>query len=126
MAIFLNKLGIGYINVADISFKQNETIQVSSDVPNFNALYTALFWFYLDYGILGIVVFPLLFGLLLRGSILLMLRHFNFANIILVFCIFHKIMHFVFDYSFITFHDLLFLLALYILGNYSKNLVKSF
>ena len=43
---FLNKLGAGYINTADISFKQDEGIQISSKVDNFNALYTALFWFY--------------------------------------------------------------------------------
>lgn len=121
----LNKLGAGYLESADISFKQDEGIQVSSEVYSFNALYTALFWFYLDFGMLGIIIFPFIFGLLLRWAILLMTRRFNMANLVLVSFLFLRIMHFVFDYSFVTFQDLLFFIALYCIGNYNKNVTIS-
>lgn len=51
-------------NLVDI--KQYDPIAVSEDLQNYNALYTANLYFYNDLGILGIIIFPLLFGMLLR------------------------------------------------------------
>ena len=48
---------------------QEEWISLSNNVPNWNALYTALLHFYLDFGVIGCFMFSLLFGLITRITI---------------------------------------------------------
>lgn len=110
---FLNKLGIGYIDLPDISFKQDEYIDVGSSY--FNALYTALFWFYLDFGILGVILFPFLFGLIFHYSIKMLYKYNNIFIFTLVFFIFLKVLHSVFDYTFVLYSEMIFVCILVLL-----------
>lgn len=48
---------------------QEEWISLSSDVPSWNALYTALLHFYVDFGVVGCLFFSFLFGILTRWAI---------------------------------------------------------
>lgn len=49
-----------------VEIKQEEQIAVSKEWQNYNALYTANLFFYNDFGVLGIIIFPFIFGMLLR------------------------------------------------------------
>ena len=109
-----NLLGFGYIDIADISFKQNEYINVGPTY--FNALYTSLFWFYLDFGVLGIFIIPFLFGILFRWSIKLIYTKANLPIIIFVYFFFQKVLHSVFDYTFVSYEELLFVIVLLYCG----------
>ena len=111
----LNKLGIGYISLPDITFKQDEYIDIGSSY--FNALYTALFWFYLDFGICGVLLFPFLFGVIFHYSIKMLYKYNNFYMLIFVFFIFQKVLYSVFDYTFVLYSELMFVFALFILRN---------
>ena len=53
---------------------QEEPISLSNDVPTWNALYTALFHFYLDFGVIGCLIFSFMFGVLTRLTIILFLE----------------------------------------------------
>lgn len=52
-----------------MKIKQEESINVSKDVDFWNALYTWAVFFYLDFGIVGVIVIPYLIGLLFRKLI---------------------------------------------------------
>lgn len=110
----LNLMGFGYIDIADISFKQTEYINIGPGY--FNALYTSLFWFYLDLGIIGVVIFPFILGLLFRWSIKLMYEKNTLPIIIFVFIFFQKALHSVFDYTFVSYEELLFVIILLYFG----------
>lgn len=49
---------------------QEEQISLSNNVPTWNALYTALLHFYLDFGVVGCLLFSFLFGFLTRWTII--------------------------------------------------------
>lgn len=115
--IILNKCGFRYEKSLDslVCIKQDEYINVG-DESYWNALYTSLLFYYLDLGWLGIVLFPFLFGLIIR----FLIKKFYCTNSVCIFIIlafvFHGILRAVTDYNFVDVFLFLWMLVLYAIG----------
>lgn len=113
------------LSTEKITFKQEEYIDVGP--MKYNALYSCIFWFYFDFGYLGAIIFPFLFGYLLRHFIWKLRNTGSFVWLVMVSWIFQKVMHSVFDYSFNTISEFVFGITILLLGIYldrNKNRIK--
>ena len=70
---------VSLLNQILIGFKQKNMISISSDRNSYNALYTAVLFFYLDFGILGVIFLPFFFGMVFRYLIKLVYLKNNVA-----------------------------------------------
>ena len=64
-------------------FTQN-SVPVGSETPYFNAFYTCVTFFYIDGGILGVIIFASMHGLLIGYGINLYLKKKNISSLILL------------------------------------------
>lgn len=112
---FVYKLGIRYKRpialLTDIT--QNERIALGDF--NWNALYTSSLYYYCDLGILGLVLFPLLFGYCFRKSIYNIYKYRSVASLVLSGVIFMKMIFSVCMFGATDMFFAIFLLALYLL-----------
>ncbi len=115
--IVSNKLGFPFeqpiIRLAPI--KQDKWIKVSQS-RSFNALYTAVLFFYLDFGIAGVIFIPFLLGLLVRFIINQFLKYPNIWMLTIVNYIFILTLTSTTDFSLRDFSSLVVLVILYIIG----------
>ena len=112
-----NKLGIPFDKELNnlVEIKQNTPIDIGSGF-SWNALYTVVLYFYLDFGIIGIIILPLLFGLLLKLLINKMYNKKSLSLLMLVYFYFQIIFFSVFDYGFTNAFDFIFVIILYYTG----------
>lgn len=102
---------------------QDNYIALSSEM-NWNALYTSLLYYYCDAGVLGIIVFPIIFGYLFISIAYRMIKKPNISYFVLMVFFFHKMMYSVMSYGFITLFELLFVAVLLYLGSHIR--IKDF
>ena len=96
-----------------ISFKQDDVIMIGTD-KSWNALYTACLFYYLDFGIIGCIVFPFLLGLLLRFLIKCLYILPTYSMLVLVCYILRCAIFSAIDYSLAAPFLGLFLILMYI------------
>ena len=98
-----------------IEYKQNIPIDISPDM-DWNALYTANLYYYLDFGLFGIILFPFLFGLLISGLITKLYKYKSLPLVMIVSYCLWCMLDSVLDNAFHSPYDFLFLMILYFLG----------
>lgn len=99
--------------------KQETSIVVNSKSDSFyNALYTANFFFYYDFGLLGVFIFPFFLGILFRLMLKRMFITKSFSMIAISCCCFYPLIVSVMDFFLVNAYLLLTLVVLYVLGNF--------
>ena len=113
---FFRKLGMGFeVSASKLTFKQEEYIDIGY-TRNQNALYTSVLWYFLDFGWLGVFLFPFLFGIGVRKVIKLLYKYQTVVLAILLGFFFQLMLFSVFDYYITGEADLLFVLLLWLTG----------
>ena len=115
--IAFRKIGVGYERAIPklATIKQDSKIEINEDFPMWNALYTSNLFFYLDFGIVGVLVFPFIFARLFSKSLSLMQHKQNVMSLVLVNYVFVNCMHSVFDFRLYNLADLVTISVLLIL-----------
>ena len=106
-----------------VSIKQSEFIVVGKEeeiTSHYNALYTAALWFYLDFGILGVLFIPFILGLLVRWIIKQTYSYFSIPMLAVCFVAFYYMINSVKDFYLRSGYVLLMLIVLYIIGKKTK------
>lgn len=99
--------------------KQENNIQIGNDI-DWNALYTAVLFFYFDFGLLGVLIIPFLLGMLYRKLVKSMYHYHSFQFVVIVAYFFYLTMYSVMDFGFTSPYELIFLVFLVILGKRKK------
>ena len=101
--IAFRMIGISYgTNFSDfVILKQDTWITLSRQNfdKNWNALFSWNFYFYLDFGIVGMIVLPFLFGFLIRKSIYWFYRYQNVSSMMLLSILFLSLILSVLDFN---------------------------
>jgi len=97
------------------NLKQYTPIQISNEF-SWNALYTWVLFFYLDFGIVGVIFFPFMIGLIFRKVIKEYIRNPNIYYFIILYFIFQLSLFSVMDWSLSSPALLFFLVLMYILA----------
>ena len=120
--IISNKLGAPFNQPLErlTKYKQDRYINVGQGI-RFNALYTAVLYFYLDFGLFGVIVLPLLFGCICGWLIKKLLRYRNIYFLIIVNFCFILSMFSITDFNFTTYTPLLVMFVLYYFGTRAKH-----
>lgn len=95
-----------------IGFKQENLISIYPSHGTYNALYTAILFFWMDYGFLGVLILPFIIGSIFARSVINLFKTSNVASFVIVYWLFAKCLHSIFDYALISSLDLLFWCAL--------------
>lgn len=98
-----------------IEQKQEQNIDVGKDLE-WNALYTAVLFFYLDFGFLGVLIIPLLLGLLYRKMIVSLYKFHNVPYLVIVTYLFYLTFYSVLDFGLTTPYDFIFLVVMLVIG----------
>lgn len=115
--IVLNKIGLPFDQPMErlAKIKQNDYIWVGSSI-RFNALYTAVLFFYTDFGVVGVIFIPFLLGLLSRFFIKSFLRFQTLPLLMLITYCYILILFSITDFNFTTYTSLFMVIILYWLG----------
>lgn len=118
----LGKVGIPvHRYVQDLApLQQSHLIPIADEEQTWNALYTAVLYYYLDLGVVGVIVFPFFFGLLLRFLIKKLYYLRNVSMIILVATVFYKVLLSVLQFGMGSHVELIVLVLLYYFANKTK------
>lgn len=121
MYSILNKVGIRFDKSLSkiVDLKHNQVLLENDEW--WNALYTSVLYYYLDFGIFGVIFFPFIFGILTRLCIRNLYRTNTLSYFILLSLVFHKILRAITDYTFTSPFILIFVLILIIIGNKKSN-----
>lgn len=114
---FLRIIDSGFVlSSSKLDFKQEEYIDIGY-IRDQNALYTSSLWYYLDLGWIGVILFPFLFGLLIRTTIMRLYKYQSFPSVVMVAYLFQLMIFSLFDYYITGEHDLFFLILLWWLSS---------
>lgn len=115
--IILNKMGFKYEKALDdlVEIKQDEVIFIGDG--SWNALYTSLLYYYLDFGWLGIIIIPLFFGYFLRYMIKCLYRTNSIGYFVIVTYMFHEIIRAITDYTFVGVYELILMVVLHVISS---------
>lgn len=125
--LFTSRIGLNFpLELQHIvQTKQEDQIAIDNKhSTNYNALYTANFYFYYDLGLLGVVLFPFFFGVLFRHLILKLFQKNSYCLIAIVTCCFYPLIASVMDFFLVDPYLLLILIVLYVLGTINFKRVK--
>ena len=119
--IILNKIGINYEKALDklVIIKQDDTIDIG-DNTWWNALYTSLLYYYLDFGWVGIVLFPFIFGVLSRSCIKRLLNTNSLCYYIILTYIVHELLRSITDYTFVDVFTFILMVTLYVIPSLKR------
>ena len=106
-----------------VEYKQSIPIDIAPEL-DWNALYTANLYFYNDFGVLGVIIFPFLFGLLISRLISQMYKYRSIPLIMIVSFCFWCMVDSVLDYAFVSAYDFMTLLIMYFLGTRKSYIYK--
>lgn len=107
---FFRLIGAGFhISATDLAFKQEEYIDIGYSRKQ-NALYTSVLWYYLDFGWFGAIIFPFLFGLLIRLSVMQFYKYQTLPLVLLIGYFFQLMLFSLFDFQITSESDLLFII----------------
>lgn len=117
---FANKFDIQHDNTFPqfAEIKQERTISIGPDQATWNALYTSVLYYYLDFGWFGVFFFPFIFGYLLRYVIKQMYKYKTLAMFLVISIMFDVMMLSICDLFFVTFNKIILLIILYYTGKY--------
>lgn len=121
--LFSSRIGVSFPLSLRIlgEHKQGDPIQVSDDM-SWVALYTANLYFYNDFGALGVVLFPLLFGMIISALISQLFKFKSMPLVAIVSFCFWLMMDSVLDYGFVDPYVFLSLIIIYLFGIRKKYL----
>lgn len=121
--IISNKLGMPFESPLQrlAYYKQEQYINVGPDL-RFNALYTAVLFFYLDFGVFGVIFLPFIFGLICSWLICKFVKLQNVFFLIIVNYCFILTMFSITDYNLATYSPIVTLLLLFYLGKKKFNI----
>lgn len=105
-----------------VNFLQDSPIDIGSG--QWNALYTSCIYYYLDFGIIGVIIIPFFIGILFRYVIQKFYNENNVYAFILLGYVFLKLMFSIIQYNFTNFSELLFVFFLMYMSGKSKNLSR--
>lgn len=124
--LFASRVGLA-IPMSDIGnmvkIKQSEFIVVGKEeeiTSHYNALYTAALWFYLDYGIMGVIVLPFLLGILVRWIIKQTYNYLSIPMLTVCFVSYYYTINSVKDFYLRSGYVLLMLIAMYFIGKKTR------
>lgn len=115
--IILNKMGFKYEKALDdlVEIKQDEVIFIGDG--SWNALYTSLLYYYLDFGWLGIIIIPLFFGYFLRYMIKCFYKTNSIGHFVIITYMFHEIIRAITDYTFVGVYVLILMVVLHVISS---------
>ncbi len=120
--LFASRIGMA-VPMSDLqkfySIKQKEFIVVGNNesvTAHYNALYTVALWFYLDFGLIGVIIIPFICGIFVRWIILQTYRRFSVPMLAVCFVASSYMINSVKDFYLHSGYALLMLIVLYILG----------
>lgn len=116
--LFSSRLGVSFNKSADelIVYKQETMIDLAPDINYWNALYTANVYYYSDFGVFGVILFPFLYGLLISWLLSKVYKYRSLPLVmILSFCMW-CMMDSVLDYAFTSPYDVLTFIIMYFIG----------
>lgn len=118
-----NKIGVHVHQPIEdlIELKQEDYFYVSPHRA-WNALYTAVLYFYLDGGIWGVILIPFFLGMIMRWLVNQLYRYRTWPFIVIVSFFFHTMIRSITDFNFATAFPLITILILYYLGVRTKYL----
>lgn len=121
--LFTSKLGFSFHKSLNdlLEYKQGTYVTLSDELQ-WNALYTANLYFYNDLDIFGVILFPLLFGIIISSLITKLYKFKSLPLVMLISFCFWCMMDSVLDYAFTSAYDFLVLLIMYIMGTRKKYL----
>ena len=99
---------------AFIGYKQENMIRIFDFFGSYNALYTWILFFYMDFGFIGVVVLPLLFGILFRNLFIQFRRKPTVPMLVILTWMFDVCLHSIYDFSLISHMHPIMLIALWI------------
>ena len=116
--VLLRKVGIPINDaIGDLTLiKQDEIIQIGPETRH-NALYTSLLFYYNDFGFLGCLLFPLLFGFLSRKTIIIFYKTQSLSSFVLNAVLFLCLFYSIYDFALVNLALFLFCFCLLILKN---------
>lgn len=116
--LFLSRIGLTIPSSFDkfVDIKQSSRIAIGLNNPNWNALFTANLYFFLDFGFFGVLLFPFFFGRLFRWLIKKMYQKANVQLAIIVNYVFCVVVFSVMDFGFTNPYILLLFIILLIWG----------
>lgn len=119
--LFLSRVGVTIpLALHDLTeIKQEDQIKIGRD-RYFNALYTANLFFYHDFGIMGMIFFPFIFGMLFRLIIRRTYKTQSFCMIAVLSWLFYVLIMTVVDFWLVDPYVLLSLIVIAIIGNIKK------
>ena len=102
--IIANKLGMPFQQPIEllVEYKQSDYLLIGPNIRH-NALYTAFLYFYLDGGILGVIIISFILGMLCRLSVRMMYRYRNTPSLVLCSLCFTTSLFSITDYRFINY-----------------------
>jgi len=123
--IFFGKLGIDYTPANNIIYKtlQNNWIWIGRD---FNFAYTPLLNYYMDFGLLGILIIPFVFGMIIKKYCLKLYRSKNLAILFLLAFFFNVIFESHFGWVLYHWNCFLILIYIYIIYKYFNKRINDF
>lgn len=115
--IILNKMGWKYEKALDdlVKIKQDEVIFIGDG--SWNALYTSLLFYYLDFGWLGIIIIPLFFGYISRYMIKCFYKTNSIGHFVIITYMFHEIIRAITDYTFVGVYELILMVVLHVISS---------
>lgn len=124
--LFTSRLGFRFPIALDtfVEYKQEMYISIAPDLNYWNALYTSNLYFFNDFGVFGVILFPFLFGLLISSLINKMYKYNSFPLLVILCFCFWCMMSSVLDYFFVSPYVFITLVILYIIGTRKKYLLN--
>lgn len=121
----LKRVGINYKSVRSDTndYLQNNPVQTGVN-SRANYCYTAVMYYFYDFGYIGVVLFPLLFGFFCRKVISWFSRYKTFYSYALLLFVFYIAIHSVFSWYFNKLYTLPYIIILYCLRKKTNRYVK--
>ena len=103
-----------------IEIKQDQNVEIGHDVE-WNALYTAVLYFYYDFGFLGVLIIPFILGVIYRKFVINLYKFQTVPFLVIVSFVFYLSLYSVLDFGFTTPYDFIFLVVLLVVGRIKTN-----
>lgn len=114
----LGKIGIAYERPITPVVELLQTQRIDIGVSyHWNALYTSCIYYYLDFGIIGVIIIPFFIGILFRRVIKKFYDNNNVYGFILLAYIFLKLLFSIIQFNFTNYSELLFVCFLLYMSN---------
>ena len=125
LSSFLKRFGIKYQSSREITngYLQGTQIAISKD-KTMNYSYTNAIYHYYDFGVIGIIIFPFLFGLFCRYVIKRFYKERSLSLLAILTFLYFIAMHTVFSWYFNKPFTLLYIILLLIVSNHTNSKIR--